>query len=119
MHRREDPQREAQWSHHDCPGTPPWVCPCEGETVGAVTWSDDFEVSSCAISAAGARVIVNGVDSPQQLRTNPGDAGAECRIVAGSGDAQRLREPVDAAQQAACIASLRRIAANDEVECVD
>jgi hypothetical protein len=115
-------RREAQWSHHDCPGMPPWVpatCPCEGlgQPFPGVQWSEAFVGSSCGPLPGGLFLsgrAPNGTVGVLEARASF-DGALSCGVVVSDVGRVDGRTGLSEEAFAACITSLRQIAEQDGI----
>jgi hypothetical protein len=114
---------EGHLGHGDTEG---FCCPCEGLTLGGVTWGSEFTVRFCGPSVVsgdtGDFYIACDQQDPEGC---PGQIGVyqldpEAYInchVGGTGPGGYQVLTIDAAQRDACVESIMRLAEEDGVEC--
>lgn len=97
----------------DTPDEPQLTCPCEGQSIHGVVWSDEFNAEACFLTTNGYRVEAEQVEMYLTTWVHPVSGDDICTTYGYGGTSQPLTE----AELTACNASLLQIAANDGVTC--
>jgi hypothetical protein len=102
----------------DCNDETPDVvaCPCEGRSVGSVSWSDNFTANRCLHQLTPIDDLVLADEPANTLSTVLGPAATNCEVFERA-TFGRVTLSISSAEHQACTASILRIASADGITC--